>query len=67
MTTTTWPPSRRPPLRLRRLAVLRVLLRPRTAARLLEDLAAEAATAKLACHVVIEACAQVHYSPSWRR
>ena len=61
----------RPPrprrLRLRRLAVLRVLTRPRAAARLLEALADEATVQDLAVHAVINACAQVHYGPSWRR
>jgi hypothetical protein len=62
-TPVTW----HPPYRLRRLAVLRVLIRPRAAARLLQDLADDAATYRLGCDVVIKACAQVHYSPSWRR
>jgi hypothetical protein len=55
------------PRRLRRLAVLHILAHPFAAARLLEVLAAEAATARLACHVVVKACAEVHYSPAWRR
>lgn len=54
------------PLRLRRLGVLRVMLRPRAAARLLEGLAAEADMRRYAAGVVIKACAVVHYSPSWR-
>ena len=62
MTAVKW----HPPLRLRRLTVLRVLLRPR-AARALALLADEAATYEHACDVVVRACATVHYSPSWRR
>jgi hypothetical protein len=54
------------PLRLRRGAALRVLLRPRAAARLLEQLAAEADVNHVAIGVLLRACAQVHYSPSWR-
>jgi hypothetical protein len=54
-------------LRLRRLTVLRVFLRPRAAARLLAVLADRAVTYETGCVVLIEACAQVHYSPSWRR
>jgi hypothetical protein len=51
-------------LRLRRLAVL---LRPRAAARLLQVLADEAVNYETGCIVLIETCAKVHYSTSWRR
>jgi hypothetical protein len=54
------------PLRLRRGAILRVMLRPRRAARLLEGLAAQAEVNRAAVGVVIKACARVHYDPSWR-
>lgn len=53
----TGPPR---PLRLRRAAVLRVMLRPRAAARLLEALAAEADMCRAAVGVVIRACALTH-------
>jgi hypothetical protein len=56
----------RRPLRLRRGAAIRVMLRPRRAARLLEDLAADADMKRYALGVVVRTCAQVHYSPSWR-
>lgn len=59
--------TERRPVRLRRAAVLRVLLRPRAAARLLGALAAEADMNRVAVGVVIRACAAVHYSPEWRR
>jgi hypothetical protein len=51
----------------RRLATLRVMLRPRTTIRLLEDLAYEADVHHRARDAVIWACAEVHYSPGWRR
>jgi hypothetical protein len=54
-------------VRLRRLAVLRVLFRPFAAARLLQGLADDAATYRMATHVAIRACVQVHYHPDWGR
>lgn len=48
------------PLRLRRLALLWILLRPRAASRLLEDLAAEADMYRVAVGVVLAACALCH-------
>jgi hypothetical protein len=48
------------PLRLRRLAVLRVLARPRRAARLLQALAAEADLNRLAAGRAIRVCAVFH-------
>ena len=48
------------PLRLRRGGAIRVMLRPRAAARLLEGLAAEADTRRYATGVVIKACAIWH-------
>ena len=64
-TASTLAPPR--PLRLRRGGALRLMLRPRAAARLLEGLAAEAEMNRYAAGVVIRACAAVHYSPAWRR
>jgi hypothetical protein len=55
------------PLRLRRGGAIRVLLRPRAAAQLLAELAGQADVNRAAAGVAIKACAQVHYSPSWRR
>jgi hypothetical protein len=48
------------PVRLRREGALRVMLRPRAAARLLEDLAAEADMRRYAAGVVIRACVATH-------
>ena len=48
------------PLRLRRGGALRLMLRPRAAARLLEDLAAEADMNRYAAGVVIKACVIAH-------
>ncbi len=48
------------PLRLRRGGALRVLLRPRAAARLLEALAAEADVKRCAVGVALRACAYAH-------
>jgi len=48
------------PLRLRRAAALRVLMRPRRTARLLEDLAAGADVNRLATGAVLRACIQAH-------
>jgi hypothetical protein len=53
-------------VRLRRLAVLRVLFRPFAAARLLQGLADDAATYRMATHVVITACVHAHYHPGQR-
>lgn len=64
---TLGPPRPPRPLRLRRFAVLRVMLRPRAAARVLAALAAEAGMNRVAVGVVLRACAEVHYSPGWRR
>jgi hypothetical protein len=50
----------RPPVRLRRLPVLRVMLRPRAAARLLQALADDDAAYRLGAHVLIQACAMWH-------
>ena len=50
------------PVRLRRFAVLRIMLRPRAAALLLALLAAEADTGRVAVGVVLRACA-VHHVP----
>ena len=47
-------------LRLRRFAVLRILIRPRATARLLGALAAEADMRRYAAGVVIKACAAWH-------
>jgi len=55
------------PLRLRRGAALRIMLRPRAAARLLQDLADGADTYRLAVGVVVEACALFHHAPRGRR
>ena len=51
------PPRRR---QLRRLAVLRVMLRPRAATRLLAELAGQADVHRVAVGVVIKACAATH-------
>jgi hypothetical protein len=48
------------PLRLRRAAVLRVMLRPRAAARALALLAEEADTNHRAAGAVLRACAATH-------
>ena len=48
------------PLRLRRGGVLRVLLRPRRAAQLLDGLAAGADLNRVAVGVVLRACAHAH-------
>jgi hypothetical protein len=50
----------RKPLRLRRLAVVRVMLRPRAAARLLGALADEADVRRYAIGVILTACAEWH-------
>lgn len=50
----------RRPLRLRRFAVLRVMLRPRAAARLLDGLAGQADLNRVAVGVVLRACAEAH-------
>jgi len=52
----------RRPLRPRRFAVLRIMLRPRAAARLLGQLAAQADVNRVAAGVVIRACA-LHHVP----
>ena len=48
------------PVRLRRFAVLRIMLRPRATARLLGALAAETDMRRYAAGVVIKACAMWH-------
>jgi hypothetical protein len=50
----------RRPLRPRRFAVLRIMLRPRAAARLLALLAVEADTNRVAAGAVLRACAYAH-------
>jgi hypothetical protein len=49
-------------IKLRRFAVLRVMLRPRSAARLLAALARQSTDRDTAISVIIEACALFHYS-----
>jgi hypothetical protein len=49
------------PLRLRRAAVLRVMLHPAAAARALDGLAAESDLRRLAVGCVLRACARTHY------
>ena len=51
------------PLRLRRFAVLRIMLRPCATARLLGALAAEADTGRVAIGTILRACAIAHYGP----
>ncbi len=53
------------PMRLRRAAVLRVMLRPRAAAQLLDGLAAEADLYRVATGVVLRACAETHEPRRW--
>ena len=48
------------PVRLRRLAVLRIMLRPRAAALLLDELAGRADLNRVAVGVVLRACAAAH-------
>jgi hypothetical protein len=55
---TTLDPPR--PLRARRGTALRIMIRPRAAARLLLDLAAEADLYRYAAGVVLKACACTH-------